>query len=69
MVYYCAGWVSIVIELLAVPLVLAQVEPLKVFNAQFVESRKLEKDNTPSKQDNVKDKFLSQFCVWFQVLD
>ena len=52
MVYYCAGWVSIVIELLAVPLVLAQVEPLKVFNAKFVESIKLEKDNTSPEQNN-----------------
>ena len=37
-------WVSIVIELLAVPLVLVQADQLKVFNAKFVETRKLEKD-------------------------
>ncbi len=50
MVYYYAGWVSIVIKLLAAPLVLAQVGPLKVFNAKSVESRKLEKDNiSPNK--------------------
>jgi hypothetical protein len=46
LVYYYAGWVSIVIKLLAAPLVLAQVGLLKVFNAKSAESRKLEKDNT-----------------------
>ena len=42
---------SIVIELLAASLVLAQVEPLKVFNAKFVELRKLEKDKISLEQN------------------
>jgi len=46
LVYYYAGWASIVIKLLAVPSVLVQVGPLKAFNAKSVESRKLEKNNT-----------------------
>jgi hypothetical protein len=43
LVYYCAGWVSIVIESLTVSLALVQVEPLEKFNVKFVESKKLEK--------------------------
>jgi len=57
LVYYCAGWVSIVTELLAAPLVLAQVELLKMFNVKSAESRKLEKDNTP--EQNNKERFNS----------
>ena len=50
-------WVSIVIELLAVPLVLDQVGRLKQFSVKLVESRKLGKDKTNTPTEHIVLKF------------